>query len=80
VRARAHGSAPWPSVAARRCLNFLEPWWSVSDEVCSYGITATESGSDEMTRLSLVTVRAASGEALSPRTCADASSSSFLDS
>jgi hypothetical protein len=40
LRARAHGGAPWPSVVARRSLGFLEPWWLVSDEVCSYGITA----------------------------------------
>jgi hypothetical protein len=41
ARARAHGGAPWPSVAARRSSGFLEPWWSVSDEVCPYRITAT---------------------------------------
>jgi hypothetical protein len=41
ARASAHGGAPWPSMAARRILGFLEPRWSVSDEVCSYGITAT---------------------------------------
>jgi hypothetical protein len=41
VRARAHGGVPWPSVAARQSSGFLEPWWSVSDEVYSYGITAT---------------------------------------
>jgi hypothetical protein len=39
--AHAHGGAPWPSVAARWSSGFLEPWWSVSNEVCSYEIIAT---------------------------------------
>jgi hypothetical protein len=38
-RARAHGGASWPSVAAHRSSSFLELWWAVFDEVCSYGIT-----------------------------------------
>jgi hypothetical protein len=38
--AHAHGGAAWPSVAAHRSSGFLEPWWSVSNEVYSYGITA----------------------------------------
>jgi hypothetical protein len=41
VRACTHGGAPRPSVAAHWSSSFLEPRWSVFDEVCSYGITAT---------------------------------------
>jgi hypothetical protein len=41
ARVHAHCGAPWPSVAAHWSSGFLEPWWSVSDEVCSYGITMT---------------------------------------
>jgi hypothetical protein len=40
ARARVHGGAPRPSMVAPWSLSFLEPWWSVSDEVCSNGITA----------------------------------------
>jgi hypothetical protein len=29
------------SATARQSLSFLELWWSVFDEVCSYGITTT---------------------------------------
>jgi hypothetical protein len=42
ARAHAHGGVPWPSVMARWSLGFLKPWWSVFDEVFSYGITATK--------------------------------------
>jgi hypothetical protein len=38
--ARALIDASLPSTVARRSLSFLEPRWSVFDEVCSYGITA----------------------------------------
>jgi hypothetical protein len=41
ARARPHSGVPRLSVAAHRSLGFLEPRWLVSDEVCSYGITAT---------------------------------------
>jgi hypothetical protein len=37
----AHGGASRPSIAAHRSLSFLEVRWSVFDEICSYGITAT---------------------------------------
>jgi hypothetical protein len=40
ARARAHGGASRLTAAAHRSLSFLELWWSVFDEVCSYGITA----------------------------------------
>jgi hypothetical protein len=41
VQARARGGASRPSEAAHRSLSFLELWWSVFDEVFSYGITTT---------------------------------------
>jgi hypothetical protein len=41
ARARARGNALLPSTMARRSSNFPELQWSVFDEVCSYGITAT---------------------------------------
>jgi hypothetical protein len=86
--ARAHGGVSRPSAAAHWSSSFLEPRWSASNEVCSYGITVMRGTwlcqrSPTMVRqLSrcLVTVRAASGEALAPRTCAEASSSSLLAS
>jgi hypothetical protein len=38
--APARGGASRPSAAAHWSSSFLEPRWSVFDEVCSYGITA----------------------------------------
>jgi hypothetical protein len=39
--AHAHGGAPRSSAAAHRSSSFLELRWSIFDEVCFYGITAT---------------------------------------
>jgi hypothetical protein len=41
ARAHARGATSWPSAVARRSSTFLELWWLVFDEVCSYGITTT---------------------------------------
>jgi hypothetical protein len=38
--AHARGGAARPSVVTRRSSSFLEPRWSIFDEVCSYGIIA----------------------------------------
>jgi hypothetical protein len=96
ARARSHGGAPWPSKMAHRTSSFLKLWWSLSDEACSYGITAPRGNSIRLTLIGggwqrspatvrrldrcLVTVRVASGEASAPRMCSEASSSSFLAS
>jgi hypothetical protein len=95
VRARTHDGASWPSVVAHRSSSFSSygGWfsmrfaptgsrrWGERDYAnLNRWRAATEAGNGRRLGRCLATVRAASGEALTPRTCTKASLSSLLAS
>jgi hypothetical protein len=96
ARARAHGGTSRLSAVARRSSGFLKPRWSFSEWALLLRDHSDEGNLIMLTLIGrgrqrnpatvrqlgrcLMTVRAASGEASAPRTCAEASSSSLLAS